>query len=133
MVERHIDFWTASAGVAPVLGLTHSVITSALYRTTSRLYHRFGKDLSGNAEAVALRDRFARMSDISMASVAGCIISMTWALVTLGFDLDVTFARIVVIVFLTFAMTTSLVLGILTAQASPILGDLQAGETDLDE
>ena len=119
MRDAHVDFWVASATIAPVLGLTHSVLTGTLYAATSRLYRTPGKDLSGDAEAIALRNKFALISDVSMGSVAACIVAMAWALVSLGFDSDFTAARIVATLSLSAAMVTSLVLGVLTAREAP--------------
>jgi hypothetical protein len=117
--DLHPDFWTASATIAPLLGLTQSVITTALYNATSRLYQSLGRDLSGNNEAIKLRDEFAMLSNISMASVAACITVMTWALVSLGFGLDYTATRIISICVLSLSMATSLALGVRTARAAP--------------
>lgn len=119
MSDPHLDFWTASAAIAPVLGLTHSVLTSALYTATSRLYHVLGPNLSENAEAIKLRNKLALFSNISMGSVAACIVAMAWALVSLGFASDFAAVRIFVILALSVAMVTSLVLGVLTAREAP--------------
>lgn len=132
MGDSHLDFWVASATIAPVLGLTHSVLTGTLYAATSRLYQSFGKDLSGNAEAILLRNKFAVLSDISMGSVAACIVAMTWALISLGFALDFAPARIIVILSLSLAMVTSLVLGVLTAREAPKFARLRVEVPDLD-
>jgi len=119
MGDPHLDFWVASATIAPVLGLTHSVLTGTLYTFTSRLYQALGKDLSDNAEAILLRNKFAVLSDISMGSVAACILAMTWALVSLGFASDFVAARIIVVLSLSMAMVTSLILGVITAREAP--------------
>jgi hypothetical protein len=125
MSDLHVDFWAASAAISPVLGLTHSLITSALYGATSSLYRRLGEDLSQDAEAIKLRDYLGRLSNVSMGSVAGSIAAMTWSLISLGFAFDYSWARIITSFLLAASMCTSLALGVLTTSSAARLAEFK--------
>jgi hypothetical protein len=123
MRELHVDFWTASASIAPVIGLTHYVLTRALYGVTAGLYRTLGNNFPD--DAATLRDYLAMLSNISMASIAACITVMTWALFCLDFDHDPSGTRIAAIAVLGLSMASAIFLGVLTAQSAPKLGSIR--------
>jgi hypothetical protein len=64
------DFWLASASIAPIIGLTHYVLTRTLYGATAGLYRAVGDSLADRPDAVKLRDHLATLSNWSMAAIA---------------------------------------------------------------
>lgn len=130
MRDLHVDFWVASASIAPIIGLTHYVLTRTLYHATADLYRAERNNLSGDAEQ--LRKYLACLSNWSMGAIASCILVMSWALFCLGFAHDPSGTRAAAIIVLAASMSAAIVLGILTAMSASRLAQfdvrLQNGE-----
>ena len=133
VADLRVDFWAAVAAIGPVIGLTHSLITSGLYNATSRMYRKLGRDLGGAGSAAReLRNHLALLSNVSMGCLGACGVVMMWALVALGFSaesdvLDSVIARIVVVGVLGTAMAGAAVLGVLLARAAPDVAEYSVG------
>jgi hypothetical protein len=133
MRDLHVDFWVASASIAPVIGLTHYVLTRTLYGATADLYRVLGNRFSENFDAVKLRDHLAWLSNWSMGAIAACILVMAWALYCLGFNHDPSGTRAVAIVILAASMAGAIVLGVLTAMSARELGQFNVSLPGDDE
>ena len=125
MRDLHVDFWVASASIAPIIGLTHYGLTRTLYGATTGLYRVLGNEFSANPDAVKLRDQLAFLSNWSMGAIAACILVMAWALYCLGFNHDPSATRIAAITILAASMAGTIVLGVLTVTSARKLGQFK--------
>jgi hypothetical protein len=133
MKDLHTDFWLASASIAPIIGLTHYVLTRTLYSATAGLYRALGDSLADSPDAVKLRDHLATLSNWSMAAIAACIVVMAWSLYCLGFNQDPSGTRIAAIAILAASMAGAIVLGVLATTSAAKLGQFSVELSGGDE